>query len=171
MRVVKMSVLTGGKSVLRDVILPPIGMILSQDKDTGEVPTHSIRYFVASNATAFPIAHIFSQSGAVCYGSIFIPKTVSIHQAVLPLDTLLLYNDRYLAHGNPVLTVNSAKLDKINQCLTENQLAIFTPTYQNLAEDDALWRLSADVLEQVDSLLRAYQIMQQIFEIVFPSRT
>ena len=121
----------------------------------------------------FPYGHIFSSSGYVCLGSIFVPSTVSVHNPQQPLETLFLHNDRNTGHGGASITVTEKIIEDVKESLTYHDIEFTNDVERtfvsktNILKNDALWILSADVVRQIPDMLVATDIMDHIFRIVF----
>lgn len=160
---------------IESVVVPPVHAYIAKDRmiDNTSLTTAAIRYVLPYTGKPFPYGHIFSSSGYVCLGNIFVPSTVSIYNPQQPLETLFLHNDRNTGHGGASITVTEKIIGRVKESLdfhnikfTEDAKRTFV-SQQNLLKNDALWILSADVVRQAPDILVATDIMDHIFRIVF----
>lgn len=174
--VVKMKILTEtdtNSASIKKVIIPAINIYIRRSSIRDDfVFKNNIGYLVELNNQPFPLAHVFSSTGLVCLGDIFVPNEISIYNLQVPLETLFLYNDRYLPHGEPEFLFNKKKtIPKIIDYLKENQIDF---NYNLLNKDwlkyDILWQLSNFVYEKLD-YEQAIEVMEDIFKMVFPAKT
>lgn len=175
MHVVAMRIKRFNKSEGIDrVIIPAIVIHLTDDafitKNT--LDRNGIKYSLQSTRRPFPFGHVYQNSGHVCLGNIFVPSEVSCHSPQQPLETLFLYNDRNVNHGESRITLTAADIIRIEDILKSANIQtpdamreVLIPDY-NLVRNDAIWALSAFVLHANPQ--NAFAIMHQIFDIVFP---
>lgn len=160
---------------IETVIAPPVNIYISKDNiiDGHLLNTQAIRYVLPYTGEPFPYAHVFSSSGYVCLGSIFVPSTVSIYNPQQPLETLFLHNDANTNHGGASITINQTVIEDIIQLLDSFDIELSHDSEstllpkQNLLKNDALWILSADIVQQTKNILSAINIMDGVFRIVF----
>lgn len=165
-RIVKMKVLHQKK--YRQVIVPETHIkVCNQEKNKKTYFIGGLSYHL-NNGKAFPLAHIYSQSGLLCLGSLFVPRVISAHQLSASIDTLFLHNDRNIRHGNPSLVVNNGKRQQIIDVLQDNALHWDDNSlkYEDWIEYDTIWNLTADILEQKEKI-EAMGIVNKIFSILF----
>lgn len=182
-KVVKMKVLNnhfkqkaGKMEGFRMVIIPAIDIYVSNRpylKD-GYLKREALSFFVSGTRVPLPYGHIYSESGYVCLGNIFVPSAVPKKAVTMPIETLFLHNDRNLSHGNSCLYIDKAKYEAVNRILFKNNIDIRKDTLssyvipgRNIIKNDEIWNLSADVLEQ-KSLPNALKIMTEIYAVIFP---
>lgn len=176
-RIVQMRILRPyqDRSSIETVVVPPVHAYIARDRVVENVllTTAAIRYVLPYTGRPFPYGHIFSSSGYVCLGSIFVPSVVSIYNPQQPLETLFLHNDRNTGHGGASIKVNEQIIDDVKELLAYHNIG-FTKdvehtfaSKQNILKNDALWILSADIVRQTPDMLVATDIMDHIFRIVF----
>lgn len=174
MHIVAMRIMQPDKHVtIERVIIPAVVIHLTGDafiaKDTLDV--NCIKYTLQGTHRPFPFGHIYQDSGHVCLGDIFVPSAISCHTPQQPLETLFLYNDRNVRHGDSRIIVSAAQIGQIKEMLRKEDIqlpdnfdTVLQPEY-NLVQNDAVWSLSAFVLQNAPT--KAFAIMQQIFDIIF----
>lgn len=162
-----------GQTSIKKVIIPAIVIHLTSNAfiTPRTLNSSGIKYSLQSTHKPFPFGHIYQDSGHVCLGDIFIPSSISCHSPQQPLETLFLYNDRNVNHGQSTIVLTQTQITQIMQYLEHVQIkvpndinALFIPNY-NLVHNDAVWVLSAHVLKTTPS--NALSIMQEIFDIIF----
>lgn len=176
LREVKMRILRPGKpSSLESVIIPGIHIYTRKNQlvTNDQIASNDMIYMLANTGQPFPLAHIFSSSGGVCLGNIFVPSMISIYTPQQPFDTLLLHNDRHVAHGGANLKLKRETVTKVFDYLKMVNIRVSShaqSTFKdgtNLIANDGIWILSADVLASCDSLALALGIMDDIYRIIF----
>lgn len=173
MHVANMKIYSPEGDKLTRVILPDIAVFLSQNLIRGnKVSKQGIGYAVAYNGASFPLAHIYSNSGWLCLGSLFVPAMVSLYTPLAPLETLLVFNDRCMSHGNPRLAVSKKQREQLESFLlgwfpSFNDSGIDL-TKENYVVEDTIWRISAFVLEHSDDISTAYARMDDVYRLLFP---
>lgn len=176
-RPVQMRILRPGQenSAIETVIAPPVNAYIQKSGiiDGTLLATREIRYVLPYTGKPFPYGHIFSSSGYVCLGSIFVPSTVSIYNPQQPLETLFLHNDRNTGHGGASITINKGIVEKVIESLDFYNMELSRDAERtlvsgtNILKNDALWILSADIVKQTSDKLLATDIMDRLFQIVF----
>lgn len=160
--------------VYKLVILPAYTIsILDIYKERPYYDKYDFKYTLDYTGKAFPLAHIFSNSGSICLGDIFVPDEIPKYSPQLPFETLLLYNDRHVSHGNPYVTISDKTIHLILNMLINNNVQLpqsilndIVPD-ENLIQNDIIWRISAYILENVDKKEYAFELMDTIYKIIF----
>lgn len=100
-----------GKTEVRTTLLPPLSICLQAGgkTKTGDLYTNKLLYFIRGTRTTLPMAHIYQASGHLCIGSLFLPKTVSPHHPMLPVEVLARNNDRNVSHGNACVRIDEGQ--------------------------------------------------------------
>lgn len=160
----------------RTVIIPAIDVYVSNRPflKPGYLKRDAISFFVAGTRTPLPYGHIYADSGYVCLGSIFVPSGIPERAATMPIETLFLHNDRNLSHGNSHLYISEGQYREIRRIIERSNIRIQTSTLadrvipkRDIIQNDEIWNLSADVVEQ-RSLPDALSIMEEIYAVIFP---
>ena len=156
-------------SEIKETIIPRINIYLDdnavvQDK----INRNSMEYRIAYNNASFPLAHVYGSSGFLCLGNIFVPQLIEKYNPMQPLETLFLYNDRYLAHGHPKLPLDNIQLTWISKYLKQNNLSIpsFNKNGEEWLKNDVLWNMGHEMLKECSDE-DAYQHMENIFKVIF----
>lgn len=160
---------------VESVIVPPITVYATPDsfltKDT--ILSGRLDYFLTLTGEPYPLAHVFSSSGRICFGNIHVPAEIPSHSPWLPIDTLFLHNDHHTSHGGATHRINSVQVDHIYNILVRHDIPIsgdikhtLVPNV-NLIANDAIWILSADVVAAKNNLIESMKIMNTIFTILF----
>lgn len=166
---------TERESTLESVVVPETVIRVTKgallDKDT--LNRDAIRYSIANTNYPFPFGHIYKDSGHVCLGNIFVPSRISKYTPALPLETLFLHNDRNINHGYANLSLSKDVvegildiLDKYHIKLPKSVQKYFRPD-TNLIENDGLWIVSAEVVQQCVEVRKAISIMTEIYQTIF----
>ena len=113
------------------------------------------------------MGHVYGASGHLCLGNIPVPRFVDIHSLMTPLETLFLYNDRNLNHGNPKLDISDEIHEKVCEFAQIHQLTI--PQSKQYLMYDTVWLLGAELLEQNDTQT-AYELAETLYKIIFKER-
>lgn len=164
---------------LEQVIVPATAIYLKPNGFLGKdyLNRDALTYTVAGNRIPFPFGHIYRSSGHVCLGNIFVPSKVSRFCPQQPLETLFLHNDRNLGHGNAFLSIGEPQVQKIRKILEDYQIPLSVDADhglkagQNLLIEDSIWLIGADVYKQAETLQQALHCMEQIYQIVFNTKT
>lgn len=155
---------------LKKVILPPMNVYIDEEAitDRGVVSSH-VEYRVTYNHQPFPLAHIYSGQGHLCLGNIPVPPYVSPYQLMTPLETLLLYNDRYLSHGNPKLTISKETHRQIQEFMLKTGYMLEDELNgQKYLEKDVIWELTAHLLTHYSNQVAyAYEQADELFQMIF----
>lgn len=151
----------------RKTIIPPLNVFISNVTEKG-VMSDCIDYRVTYNGQTFPLAHVFGSSGHLCLGNIPVPRFVSKYDLMLPLETLFLYNDRVLSHGNPRLRITDDQHIEIAKWCRNHQIDI-GPNH-NYLKHDTVWRIGAELLEKY-STGKAYEYADEVFSLIFTKPT
>lgn len=156
---------------IRRVIVPKLAIYVdNRGVKDGLIDRDHVGYKIAYNKAAFPIAHVFDESGWLCLGNIFVPNRIPVHSPQQPLETLMLHNDRNKSHGHPQLSTDKSTRTTILQLLKtefgENTEFPFDVMQKDWVGHDTLWRIGNYLLENRDKD-RAYQLMEPIFKIIF----
>lgn len=156
---------------IRDVIIPPTTICVNPGGfiDPVTLNRDALTFYVRNGA--FPLGHIYKGSGHICLGNIFVPSRVSVYTPAQPLETLFLHNDRNFNHGGATLSISDTVTTKVLQILNDNYItlsndALAISDLSNILENDTLWIMSADVLEQT-SMVTAVAIMDEIYTHIF----
>lgn len=178
-RPVKMAILhlEMKKPVMDMTIIPATDIYVKKHSsfDDQYLDRNGLVYYVANTAYAFPLAHVFKDSGHICLGNIFVPSKVPIYSPQQPLETLFLHNDRNLSHGRASLVLSEKKISQIRLILRINgiQLSLETDTeFQagcELLNYDTIWKLSSEVLKQKD-IIPGVSLMTQIFKTIWETK-
>lgn len=131
------------------------------------IANYGVNYTIAANGQAFPLAHVYNGSGALCLGSIFVPSYIPKYSPQQPLETLFLHNDRHVAHGRPVLPLSQTKIRDVSEILY--QLDPVFPVdihHRDWIKKDTLWRIGEQLLLKYPKD-QAFRIMHNIFTIIF----
>lgn len=160
----------------RTVIIPAIDVYVSNKPflKPGYLKRDAISFFVAGTHVPLPYGHIYSDSGYVCLGSIFVPSGIPERAVTMPIETLFLHNDRNLSHGNSHLYISKDQrkeivriIERSNIHIQKDTLAACVVPSRDIIANDEIWNLSADVVEQ-RSLPDALTIMEEIYAVIFP---
>ena len=163
--VVKMRIKMGDTEQVTDTIIPDIAVYISDD--AGDIIYRdNIVYRVALNNTPFPMAHVYSSSGYLCLGSIFVPSQLPREAIMTPLETLFLHNDRIM-HGNPQLPVTKEQRQELEEAVLYYFPQCPTDFNENFLREDTVWKLGNYVLENAENREIAVEIMQHFFRIIF----
>ena len=174
-RSVKMALYRDGRHQMEMVIIPAVDIYVKERtffNDGQFLSREGILYYVADTKKAFPLAHVYKDSGHLCLGNIFVPSKVPLHSPQQPLETLFLHNDRVLSHGGASLQLEHDVKQQILAILLFNNIELSDSTLdefktlKELLAEDTIWKLSAEVYQQKD-LLNALSIMTQIYNIIF----
>lgn len=174
-RAVRMKILRGndGNEEFCTVIIPAVDIYATEKSllKKGFLKRDALSYFVAGTHKAFPYGHVYTDSGYVCLGSIFVPSAVPERSACMPLETLFLHNDRNLSHGNSHLHIDGKMEKDILTVISDNRinrsrLAWHVEEGRDIIKNDEIWNLAADVAEQ-KPLPEALAIMSSIYNIIF----
>ena len=162
-----------GNTKIKKVIIPPLNIYINKRliKDN-MIPRNGIEYRIKYNNQPFPIAHVYGDSGYLCLGNIFVPSYVPLYSPQTPLETLFLHNDRYIAHGHPKLIISKKDKQYIYDYV-ENKLntKINIPIDKDWIRHDTLWRISNLVFEESKNTKESFEIMENVFKIVFKQNT
>lgn len=175
-RAVRMKILNkdGGDSFCT-VIIPPVDVYTTDEAvlKKGYLKRDALSYFVANTRKVFPYGHIYTKSGYVCLGTIFVPSAVPERSATMPLETLFLHNDRNLSHGDSHLYISEDQAAEIDSVIRDNKIRlseygemVITEPKRDIIARDEIWNLSADVTAQLP-LPDALHVMSDIYNIVF----
>lgn len=151
---------------IRRTIIPPLYVFAGKMTENGVVST-DIDYRIVYNNQTFPMGHVYGGSGHLCLGSIPVPRFVDIHSLMTPLETLFLYNDRNLGHGNPQLDITNEMHKKVCEFARIHQLTV--PASKNYLVYDTVWVLGAELLEKNDTNT-AYELAEKLYQIIFKER-
>ncbi len=151
---------------VRRTIIPPLYVFAGKATENGVIST-DIDYRIVYNNQTFPMAHVYGASGHLCLGNIPVPRFVDIHSLMTPLETLFLYNDRNLNHGNPKLDISDEIHEKVCEFAQIHQLTI--PQSKQYLMYDTVWLLGAELLEQNDTQT-AYELAETLYKIIFKER-
>lgn len=169
-----MQVETEQDSEIIPVIIPPINIYIDpagymDDK----IAQRYIAYRVAYNNKSFPISHVFSDSGYLCLGTIFVPELIDYHSPQQPLETLFLANDRNYDHGHPNIPMTKYRMRKVQKLLNvkfiklpDKLIKLMSQNY-NWAKHDILWRITNEILKQETDKRVAFTISDELFRIIF----
>lgn len=171
-----------GECAIRPVIIPEIAIYIDAmgirddaDKRYKGISRDKIEYHIVSNNASFPLSHVYSHSGYLCLGNIFVPPYVPLHSPQQPLETLFLHNDRNYHHGGPELMVTQSMVSDIKMILL---YSLPKSSYKkipielipgNWVINDKIWHLSAWILTSLPKDM-AFNLMQKIYNIVFPNK-
>lgn len=162
--------LPNGETDTVQTIIPEMAIYTKTNSKT-TVARDAIEYRITYNNAPFPLAHVYGNSGFLCLGSVYVPPVVPIHSPQLPLETLFLYNDRVLGHGNPKIPLSSDQKKDVYDYLKREFPAFSSADVDlkvvNWVAHDTLWRLGHYVLEHANDTDKAYEIMEQVFKLVF----
>lgn len=156
-------------------IVPPTSIYLASHAflDGEHIDRDCLAYFVAGTQNAFPLAHVYSGSGNICLGSIFVPNKVSRYTPQQPLETLFLHNDRVLNHGGASLRLDKETVRDVAGILresgielSENMLPFLKADYE-LLKEDGIWRIAAEVYQQKEDLRDAVNVMDMVYKRIF----
>ena len=158
-------------TAIRRVIIPATAIYIDKTgMQNGLISRDHVGYKVAYNKSAFPLAHVFDDTGWLCLGNIFVPSQIPVHSPQQPLETLFLHNDRNLNHGHPHIDLsnkNRKDIEKILWAVYDKRATFPFNIYdQNWVAHDTLWRIGNYLLE-TQTKQDAYEIMESIFKIVF----
>ena len=174
-RVAKMNILRGEKTNMEMVIVPATDIYASPEAffDGGQfLDRNGMSYFIADTLKAFPLGHVYTGSGHICLGNIFVPAKVPIHSPQEPLETLFLHNDRRLSHGGASLILDGTTIQSIKMLLLMNGVDLCEEILQELKSgrellsDDLIWKISVEVQQQ-KPLLDALNLMSQVYDLIF----
>lgn len=175
-RAVRMKVLTERNTEeYRTVIIPSVKICVTGKAilKNGFLRRSALSYYVAGTGQAFPYGHIYSNTGFICLGSVFVPSAVPEKSPALPIETLFLHNDRNLNHGRAELFIYKKQADEICKLMQSTGIHLsgraktVTECPKNsLIAHDEIWILSADVAAQ-KPLPEALGIMSEVYDIVF----
>lgn len=160
------------ESEIKETIIPRINIYLDDNAVIQDQINHrSMEYRIAYNGASFPLAHVYGNSGYLCLGNIFVPQLIEKYNPMQPLETLFLYNDRYLAHGNPKLPLTTTQLTWIYQYLKQHNLEIpsFTKNDKVWLKQDVLWNMGHEMLQECSDE-EAYKHMEDIFKVIFAKK-
>lgn len=174
-RAVKMKILRGSidNEKFCTVIIPAVDVYTKGKavlKD-GFLKRDNLNFYVSGTRKAFPYGHVYTNSGNLCLGSIFVPSAVPCRSVGMPLETLFLHNDRNLSHGNSHLNIDKKQEDEIFHIMDENKIRLCELSKgvnhkTDIIASDEIWNLSADVAEQ-KALPKALDIMAEVYTIIF----
>lgn len=145
-------------------IIPPVYVYFSLTTK-GLINRQSLQYKITYSGQAFPLAHVYSSSGALCLGDIFVPATLKTTDIMLPLETLFLHNDRNVHHGAPSLPNNF--IPEVSEYLKSIGIHdVFPESAKDWILDDSLWKLGNILLNNFDKQT-AFQHATIIFKKIF----
>lgn len=165
-----------GNDHIVPIIVPAINIYIDpQGYLDGKIDQSSIGYRLHEGNKPFPLAHVFSDSGYLCLGTIFVPQLVPYHSPQQPLETLFLANDRNMSHGHPVLRVTKAQANAVidlmrhanREAVLDPQLVNLIRTESNWAVHDVLWQVTNWLLVNACDKQHAMTTAQQIFKMLF----
>lgn len=165
------------RSKLESVIVPEIVVYYHSrgGDDGGYYRRNGLSYFLKETNTPFPFGHLYSSSGSVCLGSIFVPSKISLHTPTQPLEALFLHNDHHVAHGGAKVELQKKQIDKALDLLQEAGVLLShdaKTTFvkdENIIKNDAPWIISSDVVNQLP-MDRALYVMDKFFKIIFNNK-
>jgi hypothetical protein len=149
---------------VRKTIVPPIRVYVSEITDKGVVSSN-IEYRIQYNHATVPLGHVYGGSGYLCLGNIPVPAFVSPYNLMLPLETLFLYNDQNVNHGNASLKLSPKQDSNVRELARRYGLQVNTDN-TNYIPYDTLWDLGAQLLELYEKS-EVFKIADQLFNIVF----
>ena len=149
---------------VRKTIVPPMRVYVSEITDKGVVSSN-IEYRIQYNHATVPLGHVYGGSGYLCLGNIPVPAFVSPYNLMLPLETLFLYNDQNVNHGNASLKLSPKQDSNVRELARRYGLQVNTDS-TNYIPYDTLWDLGAQLLELYEKS-EAFKIADQLFNIVF----
>ena len=149
---------------VRKTIVPPMRVYVSEITDKGVVSSN-IEYRIQYNHTTVPLGHVYGGSGYLCLGNIPVPAFVSPYNLMLPLETLFLYNDQNVNHGNASLKLSHKQDADVRELARRYGLQVNTDS-TNYIPYDTLWDLGAQLLELYEKS-DAFEIANLLFNIVF----
>lgn len=149
---------------IRKTIIPSVTIFIPRQTELG-VNSYMIKYHVTLNAQTFPLAHVYGSSGYLCLGNIPVSPYVSSHNLMAPLETLFLYNDRYVNHGHPTLNISVTQHKKIVEWCHDNELEIKSDKHDYIL-NDTVWDIGAQLVEKYD-IETAYQLADEFFRLCF----
>lgn len=162
--------LPDGNTDTIQTIIPEMAIYVKTKSQT-TVARDAIEYRITYNNVPFPLAHVYGSSGYLCLGSVYVPPVVPIHSPQLPLETLFLYNDRVLSHGNPSIPLTNTQKQEISAYMKQvfPKFSNFDVdlTVANWVANDTLWRLGNYVLTNTETVDDAYNIMENVFKLIF----
>ena len=163
---------TSREDSIRQTIIPEMTITLDPIGIKGdEIAKQSVYYKIPYNNQAFPIAHVYSGSGSLCLGSIFVPSYIPKYSPQQPLETLFLYNDRHTAHGHPVIPLDKTKIQAIGKMLYELDPEFPVDVHhKRWVKQDTLWRIG-EVLLKLLPKDQAFEKMNEIFHLIFDQET
>lgn len=175
-RAVKMRVLDDkDEDQFRTVIIPSIDICVLKKNailKKNFLKRDALYFFLSGTGTPFPYGHVFSNSGSICLGNLFVPSAVPKMSPAMPLETLFFHNDRNLSHGGAYLYIEEKAADMIkdmmkheNITLSKHAKDLFVGSRDALIHD-GIWCLSADVADQ-RPLPEAIAIMTRVYDIIF----
>lgn len=161
--------------VVEKVIIPPIDVYADKDSffDNNTLLSGRLDFFLPLLGKPYPIAHVFSSSGRICFGNIPVPSQIPANSPWAPIDTLLLYNDHHTAHGSASHIVSATTILQVMTYLQNRNINISEDARMtfvegvNLIANDAIWILSADIVKQQQDTLASIQTMNVLFDIIF----
>lgn len=174
-RAVRMKILRDmdEEEIFHTVIIPAVDVYATERAilKKGFLKRDALSYFVSGTHKAFPYGHVYTDSGYVCLGSIFVPSAVPEYSAAMPIETLFLHNDRNLSHGNSHLFIDREMAKDIESVMRLHHInpSFFARKVRDgvdIIRNDEIWNLSADVVEQ-KTLPEALSIMESIYSIIF----
>lgn len=168
---------TKDRPELETVIVPETNIYYNNRNgiEDGSYRRNQLSFRIANDNSPFPFGHIFSSSGSVCLGSIFVPSKISIHNPAQPLEALFLHNDHNINHGGANLKVDTQTYNKISKLLIDEGITLSrdaTQTFKpdvNLIRNDGIWIVSADVADQLSNT-KALFTMTLIFDMIFSNK-
>lgn len=156
---------------IRKTVIPAIIINISGTQQDGKIDRQNVSYLVAMNGKPFPLAHVYSSSGSLCLGSIFVPSQIPVYSPQQPLETLFLHNDRHVSHGNPNLDVSESNLqdlkDLVARVLPDENINILNG--KQIINEDIIWYIGAQVLEHYTKD-EALEIMHEAFNYLFQNK-
>lgn len=173
-RPARMKILGENGASFRQTIVPATTVYVRKGAflDEEHIDRDCLSYFVAGTGRPFPLAHVYSGSGSICLGSIFVPNKISIYTPQLPLETLFLHNDRVLSHGHASLMLDEETVDDVLYILASSNIVLgkdikkFIILGYNLLKDDIIWQVAAAVYQQ-KGLKNALELMGTIYNCIF----
>lgn len=165
---------TQTRTTLESVIVPKI-IVTYQGRPGDEghyYNRNGLSYYLDGGDQPLPYGHIYSSSGTVCLGSIFVPSKISLHTPAQPLEALFLHNDHNVNHGGARVIISSEKMPGAIAILDNGGVLLSPDAKQtlipevNVIKNDALWIVSADAVNQLP-MDRALYTMQKFFDYIF----
>lgn len=157
------------------VIVPATIIYLSpngvHDEDT--IYTEALKYVIQNTSKPFPFGHVYTSTGHLCLGDIFVPSKISKYNPQQPLETLFLYNDHNTSHGSAKVVLTPTTVDRVLAYIHEAGIDITSDIEKtfladiNLIANDAIWILSAEVASQTSNLGKALVIMENVYSQIF----